>query len=91
MSVAEKKEVLQTRLSPRAKRSIEQAAKLRRLSISEYLRQVLVPMAEREVQGSKHNVIEMTPDEQLALWRALHEPAKLTPAQKRLSRMMKGQ
>jgi uncharacterized protein (DUF1778 family) len=90
MPAATKSSILQTRLSARNKRAIEQAAKLRNLSVSDYLRQVLVPMAEREVEGARHGVIEMTPDEQLAFWQALNEPASLTAAQKELARLMRG-
>ena len=88
----EKKEsVLQTRLSAADKRAIQQAAALRRLAVSEYLRQVLVPLAKREVASAEHAVIELSADEQLALWQALEAPAKLTKAQKKLARLMRGE
>ncbi len=83
--------VLQTRLAPKHKRMIERAAKLRNLSVSDYLRQVLVPMAQREVEGAKQGVIEMTAEEQLAFWNIINEPpSPLTPAQKKLARLMRG-
>lgn len=83
--------VFQIRLEARHKRAIERAAKLRRLSASDYLRQVLVPIAEREVEGAGRNVIEMAPHEQVELWQALSAPARLTPAQKKLARIIRGQ
>ena len=82
--------VFQTRLSVQHKRAIERAAKLRSLSAADYLRQVLVPMAEREVEGAKRQIIEMAPHEQLAFWEALAEPVKLTRAQKKLRRLIRG-
>ena len=47
-------------------------------------------------EGSKHvfategTTIALTPDEQLAFWTALSAPTKLTPAQKRLGKLMRG-
>lgn len=81
--------VFQIRLEARDKRAIERAAKQRRLSASAYLRQVLVPIAEREVAGAGSRVIEMAPHEQLAFWQALAAPVRLTPAQKKLARIMR--
>lgn len=81
--------ILQARLTPAQKRTVGQAAKLRKLSVSDYLRQVLVQMAEREVAAARQGVMELTPNEQLALWQALNEPVQLTAAQKRLGRLMR--
>ena len=86
-----KESVLQTRLSAEDKAAIQAAAALRKLAVSEYLRQVLVPMAKREVQSAEQQVIELTADEQLALWQALEAPAKLTKAQKKLAKLMRGE
>ncbi|MCB9933455.1 MAG: DUF1778 domain-containing protein [Planctomycetes bacterium] len=86
----EKKEsVLQTRLSVEDKRAIQQAAALRGLAVSEYVRQVLVPLAKREVARAEHAVIELSAVEQLALWHALDAPAKLTKSQKSLAKLMR--
>ena len=84
-----KASVLQTRLSAEDKRAIQQAAELRRLAVSEYLRQVLVPLAKREVASAEHAIIELAPDEQLALWQALEAPARLTKSQKKLAALMR--
>ena len=80
---------LQTRLTPAQKRVVQQAAKLRNLAVSDYLRQVLVQMAEREVASAQKNIIELTPPEQMAFWNALHAPVRLTAAQRRLGRKMR--
>lgn len=42
------------------------------------------------MRAAGEQVIALTPDEQLAFWTALSEPAKLTAAQKRLGRLMLG-
>lgn len=80
---------LQTRLTLEQKQLIEKAAKLRNMAISDYVR-LLVAMAKREVESARSNVLELTADEQLEFWNALNAPVKLTPAQRRLSRLMRG-
>ena len=79
------------RLDEQSKQSIEKAASLRRISISDYVRTVTVPQAEREIRAAGENVISLTPEEQLAFWIALNEKPKLTPAQRRLGAMMRGE
>src|SRR5688572_13306684 len=82
---------LMVRLDAESKRSLEEAASLRRISVSDYVRAVTVPQAEREVRAARENVIRLSPEEQLALWTALNEPPKLTPAQKKLGAIMRGE
>lgn len=84
-----KESVLLTRLSAADKRAIQQAAALRGLAASEYVRRVLVPLAKREVASAEQAVIELSGDEQLALWQALEVPAKLTKSQKSLAKLMR--
>jgi uncharacterized protein (DUF1778 family) len=91
MKTDEKSTVLQTRLTPEQKAVIQEAAELRRLSLSDYVRQLLVTMARQDVESAKQNVIELTAEGQLAFWKALNAPVKLTPAQKRLGRVMRGE
>ncbi len=79
------------RLDADSKRSLEQAAELRHISVSDYVRTVMVPQAQREVSAARESVIRLTPDEQLALWTALSEPPRLTAAQKRVGALMRGE
>jgi uncharacterized protein (DUF1778 family) len=79
------------RLDDASKRSLEEAAELRRISVSDYVRAVTVPQAESEVRAARENVIRLSPVEQIALWTALNEPPKLTAAQKRLGAIMRGE
>jgi len=88
---AKKASSLMVRLDAESKRSLEGAAALRRISISDYVRTVTVPQAEREIRAARENVIRLSPEEQLALWTALNEPPKLTAAQKRLGAIMRGE
>ena len=50
-----------------------------------------MPLAKREVESAEQDIIELSADEQLALWQALEAPAKLTKAQKKLASLMKGE
>lgn len=82
---------LMVRLDAKSKRSLTAAAELRRISISDYVRTVTVPQAEREVQAARGNVICLSPEEQLAFWNALNETPKLNTAQRRLGALMRGE
>jgi len=43
-----------------------------------------------EVPTAKH-IGGLTPDEQLAFWQALEQPVSLTPRQRELGRIMRGE
>ena len=81
---------LNMRLDAAGKGAIARAAGLRRLSISDYIRVVLVQQAQREVAAAGHQVLTLTAAEQQEFWTALHEPIKLTPRQRKLGRLMRG-
>ncbi|WP_339888717.1 DUF1778 domain-containing protein [Rhodopirellula europaea] len=66
------------------------AAELRRISVSDYVRSVVVGQAERELATAESHTIGMTPDEQLEFWNAFSKPPKLTKAQEDLGTMMRG-
>ena len=86
-----KSTTLMVRLDAQSKQALMAAAELRRVSVSDYVRTVTVPQAEREVACAKTQTIVLTPAEQLAFWEALQAPPKLTPAQKRLGALMRGE
>jgi uncharacterized protein (DUF1778 family) len=77
------------RLDQDSKSVLVQAAELRGISLSDYVRTVTVAQARREVDAAVTQTIALTPDEQLAFWTALSEPVKLTAAQKRLGALMR--
>lgn len=81
---------LMVRLDAQSKAAIAAAAKLRRISISDYVRTVMVPQAQREVADAREQTIRLTPEEQLAFWQALQAPPKLTPELKRLGKLIRG-
>jgi len=82
---------LMVRLDDESKKLLTQAAELRRISVSDYVRQVMVAQARSEVVAAAEQTIAMTPAEQLAFWEALNSPVKLTAAQKKLGKVMRGE
>ncbi|HEY5315414.1 MAG TPA: DUF1778 domain-containing protein [Pirellulales bacterium] len=82
---------LMVRLDHESKQSLADAAELRQLSVSDYVRAVTVPQAKREVRAAREQVLALTPDEQRLFWAALGEAPKLTAAQRRLGAVMRGE
>ncbi len=82
---------LMVRLDAESKQALAAAAQLRRISVSDYVRTVTVAQARREVASAREQTILLSAEEQLAFWQALNAPAKLTPAQKRLGAIMRGE
>lgn len=82
---------LMVRLDNDSKECVTQAAKLRGISLSDYVRAVIVPQARREVLAAREQSLALTPEEQLAFWKALAEPPTLTRAQRRLGSLMRGE
>jgi uncharacterized protein (DUF1778 family) len=79
------------RLDEESKACLVEAAQLRKISVSDYVRSVTVAQARREVAASRERSIALTPDEFLEFWQALREPVRLTPAQKKLAAVMRGE
>jgi uncharacterized protein (DUF1778 family) len=82
---------LMVRLDEESKGFLTRAAALRRISVSDYVREVTVAQARKEVLAAGEQTIALTPEEQLAFWNALNETPRLTRAQKRLGRVMRGE
>ena len=83
--------ILQARLDQESKDLIAEAAQLRSLGITDYVRAVLVPAARREVDEAKKNILTLTADEQKACWDALQSPPRVTASQKRLGQLIRGE
>jgi uncharacterized protein (DUF1778 family) len=79
------------RLDQESKGYLSQAAELRRISVSDYVRLVTVAQARREVLAAREQTIVLSPEEQLAFWKALNELPRLTSSQRRLASMMRGE
>ena len=81
---------LMVRLDDQSKTYLTQAAGLRGISLSDYVRTVTVAQARREVLAARDQTLALTPEEQLAFWNALAAPPVLTDAQRRLGSVMRG-
>lgn len=81
---------LMVRLDDDSKQCISEAARLRGISLSDYVRTVTVSQARREVLAARDQSLVLTPEEQLAFWNALNTPAPLTEPQRRLGSLMRG-
>lgn len=86
----QKNSSLMVRLDDDSKALLIAAAELRRVSVSDYVRSIVVGQAERELAAAQVHTIAMTADEQLQFWNALSKPPKLTKAQKELGAIMRG-
>ena len=82
---------LMVRMDEESKRCLAEAAGLRRISVSDYVRAVIVPQARREVRAAREQAVALSPEEQLSFWTALNEPLRLTAAQRRLGCVMRGE
>lgn len=82
---------LMVRLDQKSKTCLVQAAELRGVSVSDYVRTVTVAQARKEIEAAGQQTIALTPSEQLAFWKALQQPVRLTAAQKRLGAIMRGE
>lgn len=87
----QKSENLMVRVDGRSKRVITQAATLKGVSASDYVRSVVVARAKQDVEEARTQTIRLSPDEQLLFWRALNAPVSLTRRQRRLGRIMRGE
>lgn len=91
MAAKEKAEVIQARINSENKSLIVQAAKLREIPVSDYMRLVLIDQARKEVTSNDQQVLQLTADEQIEFWNALDKPKGLTKAQKELGKLIKGE
>ncbi|MBT5706931.1 MAG: DUF1778 domain-containing protein [Verrucomicrobia bacterium] len=84
------REQILVRLDKTSKDCLTKAAELRRISVSDYVRQITVTQAKREVEEAGNNTISLTADEQRAFWTALSETPRLTQSQKALGAIIRG-
>ena len=87
----QKSSSLMVRLDEESKALVASAADLRKVSVSDYVRSIVIGQARRELAAAEAHAISMTPEEQLEFWEALSKPPKLTKAQRQLGKMMRGE
>ena len=82
---------LMVRLDEDSKAILARAAALRRISLSDYVRTITLAQAHKEVLAAEEQTLALTPEEQLAFWKALNESSPLTPTQEKLGSLMRGE
>jgi uncharacterized protein (DUF1778 family) len=78
-------------LDEASKAFLTRAAELRRISVSDCVRQVTVAQARKEVLAAQDQTIALTPEEQLTFWTALNDSSPPTDRQRRLGAVMRGE
>jgi uncharacterized protein (DUF1778 family) len=82
---------LMVRLDQESKSFLTRAAALRRVSVSDTIRLVAVVQERKEVMALQEQTISLSSETPMAFWTALNEAPKLTPAQKRLGALIRGE
>ena len=72
-----------------AKSLVQQAANLRGLTVSDYVRSRIVPMARQEVDEASTGVLRLPKEAQTAFWQALQRPPAPTKAQRALGKLVR--
>ena len=76
-------ESLLVRVDSRSKALLRRAAATKGLSVSDYVRSRVVPLARQDVDEADTGVLRLSRDHQVALWRALQAPPRPNAAQRR--------
>jgi len=79
------------RLDEASKAILNHAATLRGISVSDYIRTITLAQARKEIAAAQEQTISLSAEEQLAFWEALNATPVLTPNQKKLGALMRGE
>lgn len=82
-------ESLLVRVDRRSKALLRKAADARGLTVSDYVRSRIVPLARQDVIEAATGVLKLGRDGQIALWHALQNPPPPTPVQRALGKIIK--
>jgi len=80
---------LLVRFDSGAKSLVLRAASLRGLSLSDYVRSRIVPLAKQDVDEAETGVLRLAKQDQIALWQALQHPPAPTRAQRELGKFVR--
>jgi uncharacterized protein (DUF1778 family) len=81
---------LMVRMDAASKAVLAEAAELRGISVSDYVRTVMVPLARKEVKLAIKETIFLDAKHRDAFMSSLSAPVRLTKRQKELGRLMQG-
>ena len=82
-------ESLLVRVDRRSKALLRKAAAAKGLSVSDYVRSRVVPLARQDIVEAETGVLRLSRDDQVALWRALQNPPSPTAAQRALGKLIR--
>ena len=82
-------ESLLVRVDRRSKALLRKAATAKGLSVSDYVRSRVVPLARQDIVEADTGVLKLSRDDQIALWRALQSPPPPTVAQRGLGKLIR--
>jgi uncharacterized protein (DUF1778 family) len=82
-------ESLLVRVDRRSKALLRKAAAAKGLSVSDYVRSRMVPIARQDIVEADTGVLKLSTDDQIALWRALQSPPPPTSAQRALGKLIR--
>ena|SRR5215472_13817384 len=68
---------------------VQRAAHLRGLTVSDYVRSKILPLARQDIEEVNFNVLRLPKADQIAFWRALQHPPALSKTQKALGRLVR--
>jgi uncharacterized protein (DUF1778 family) len=80
---------LLVRFDSGAKSLVLRAANLRGLSLSDYVRTRIVPLARQDVDEAETGVLRLARQDQIAFWQALQHPPAPTRAQRELGKLVR--
>jgi uncharacterized protein (DUF1778 family) len=80
---------LLVRLDSTTKTLVQQAAGLRGLSVSDYVRSRIIPLARQDVDEANTGVLRLPKDAQIAFWQALQHPPVPTKEQLALGKLVR--
>lgn len=80
---------LLVRLDREAKALLEGAASHRGLTLSDYVRSRVLPLARQDLDEAQTGVLRLGKADQIALWQALQAPPKPTKAQRALGKLVR--
>ncbi len=82
---------LKVSLDSKGMAELAKAAAIRRMNVSDYVREVTLSQARKEIAAASSQTIVLSPEEQLAFWNALNQSPPLTVAQAKLGKLMRGE
>lgn len=68
---------------------VQRAAHLRGLTLSDYVRSKILPLARQDIEEAGFGVLRLPKEDQVAFWRALQHPPAPTKTQRALGRLVR--